>query len=137
MYFFIEYIRRQRSHHQLSRKRTVRYTLRNEGDGEMLKEPQVESSKVEFQRGQLQDQIDWVNKRRNRLETAYFSCLTGGVFVLVAGLGLLIAGADVHSVEFILAIMSLMLSAAGLVTVPSLKARIRSYEARHLDLTFE
>ena len=77
------------------------------------------------------------HKRRNRLETAYFSCLTGGVFVLVAGIGLLIAGADARPAAFVFGVVSLMLSAAGLVTVPSLKARIRSYEARHLDLTFE
>lgn len=104
---------------------------------EMPREPQIERSSIALERENLQKQIDWIDKRRNRLETAYFSCLTGGVFVLVAGLGLLIVTVDVHSARFTLSIVSLMLSAGGLVTVPSLKARIRSYEARHLDLTFE
>jgi Na+/melibiose symporter-like transporter len=86
----------------------------------------------------LEQEITKKEKRQTRLETLYFTCLTGGVFVLVAGLGLLVVGADdTQSWTFRLGVLGLMISSAALSAVPSLKARIRLHEAHILDHQFE
>lgn len=90
------------------------------------------------QRGELDDEIKRVLKRRDQIITGYFICLSLGVLLLVVGMVFLIAYArDTRSVWLILGIATSAPAAGGLVAVPPLKARIRSHEARLLDLTFE
>lgn len=122
-----------------SRNDYTRVMVEDEGENAGGK-AKVKQAATSVQRGVLDDEIKRVLKRRDQIITGYFICLPLGVLLLVVGVAFLIAYArasDAGSAWLILGIATSAPAAGGLVAVPPLKARIRSHEARLLDLTFE